>query len=161
MYDTTIAHKKSVRHTMTREDAARAAAQVRPQWCDHSLTETVLEPGESAAVRFAVEMDGAEAHQWADEVDGKLVLTGTPAIGLTPRAGDLNDMSLTDACALGATLMRVSQYVALATEVATDVSSLRMSDLARIARLRGVNAVDLLMAVNRRATAETTAEVSA
>lgn len=161
MYHTTIAHAQSVRHTMTRVDAGRAAAQVRPQWSDHGRTETVLEPGEPTAVRFAVEMDGAEAHQWADEVDGMLVLTGSPTIGLTPRAGDLNDMSLADACELGATLMRVSQYVALANDVATDVSRLRMSDLARIARLRGVNAVDLLMAVNRRAAEETTAEVSA
>lgn len=161
MYDTTIAHEMSARHTMTCEDAARAAAQVRPQWCDHGRTETVLEPGDPAAVRFAVEMDGAEAHQWADEVDGTLVLTGSPTIGLTHQAGDLNELSLTDALALGATLMRVSQYVALATDVATDVSHLRMSDLARIAGLRGVNAVDLLMAVSRRATEETTAEVSA
>ena len=161
MYDKTITHEQSVRHIMTPEDVARAAAQVRPQWCDHGRTETVIDSGEPTAVRFAVDMDGAEAHQWADEVDGTLVLTGSPTIGLTPRAGDLNDMSLTDACALGAALMRVSQYVALANDVATDVSRLRMSDLARIARLRGVNAVDLLMAVNRRATEETTTEVSA
>ncbi|WP_235561560.1 hypothetical protein [Microbacterium sp. Leaf436] len=146
---------------MTREDAARAAAQLRPAWSDHCLTETVIEPGAPTAVRFAVEMDGVEAHQWADEVDGMLVLTGSPAIGLTRRAGEVSDRSLTDASELGATLMRVSQYVALANDVATDVSRLRMSDLARIARLRSVDAVDLLMAVNRRAEEETAAEVPA
>lgn len=161
MYEKTIAHEQSAHHIMTREDTARAAALIRPQWSDHGLTETVREPGEAAAVRFAVEMDGVEAHQWADEVGGMLVLTGSPAIGLTPRAGEVSDRSLADASELGAALMRVSQYVALSNDVATDVSRLRMSDLARIARQRGVDAVDLLMAVNRRAAEETVAEVSA
>lgn len=58
MNEINVAQASSARHIMTRDDAVRAAAQLRPSWSDHCLTETVLEPGEAAAVRFAVRNDG-------------------------------------------------------------------------------------------------------
>lgn len=150
MYEETIAHRPVARHTMTPDDAARAAAQLRPAWSDHCLTETVVEPGEAAAVRFAVDMDGVEAYQWADEVDGALVLTGRPAVSITPRAGDMSAMALDAAASIGDTLLRLTQYVALCNDVATEVGHLRMSDLVRIARRKETTPALLLIENGRR-----------
>ncbi|KEP75780.1 hypothetical protein HR12_23525 [Microbacterium sp. SUBG005] len=120
-----------------------------PAWADPELTQIEHEEGEPDAVRFAASIDGVEFNQWCDEKEGELTVTDGPYV-TTHRLPDLDDLPMSEVAQLGATLIRISQYVALAEGTATEIGALKLSDVSRIARRQNTTATALIRAVGRR-----------
>ena len=127
----------------------QAIEAVRPDWADPFLTQYVHEMGEPDAVRFAAKIDGVEFHQWCDQTGDTFTLKDGPYV-TTHTIPDLDELPMTEVAELGVSLMRISQFIALANETAIEVGMLRLSDINLIAKRQNTTGVALIMAVGRR-----------
>jgi hypothetical protein len=130
----------------------RAINAVRPDWADPHLTLFEHEMGEADAVRFAGKIDGVEFHQWCDQTGETFTLGDGPYI-TTHTIPDLDELPMTEVAELGATLTRISQFIALAEGTAIEIGMLRLGDIGRIARRQDTSTTALIMAVGRRGAA--------
>lgn len=139
--------------TVQSYDSRLAAIEaVRPDWADPSLTQYVHEMGEPDAVRFAAKIDGVEFHRWCDQTGDAFTLKDGPYV-TTHTIPDLDELPMSEVAELGVTLMRISQFIALAEGTAIEVGMLRLSDIGLIARRQETSVAALLMAVGCRGAA--------
>lgn len=119
-----------IRHTAV-------AAEARPDWSDADLDQFVTENGEPDSVRFALRLDGVEVHQWADLNEGCLTFADGPFV-TTHSLPNLDEMPLAQVAELGATLIRLHQFVGACMGTSTDIRMLTISDLSRLSRKKSL-----------------------